>query len=64
VSSPLVSGAETTVDLYGPAAANNQLVWTSLTLPVGFHTVKVRVTGRKSSSSSAANIAVDRVEYQ
>lgn len=55
-------GPETSVDFYSPTQAGNRPLWTSLTLPPGDHTITVRVTGTKNTSSTGASIVVDRMD--
>jgi len=40
------------VDFYSPTRMGNQLMWTSPTLPVGTHTLKLRVTGARDAGST------------
>jgi hypothetical protein len=56
------NGPESNVDLYGTPKIGNQLVWTSSTLAVGYHTMKIRYTGTKNPLSTFANITIDRVD--
>ncbi|MCW2873037.1 glycoside hydrolase family 43 protein [Actinacidiphila oryziradicis] len=53
---------ETTSDYYGPIRMGEQLNYVSPELPYGQHTLRVRVTGNKDASSSAANVSIDRAE--
>lgn len=55
-------GTETMVDQYAASRSDNVLLYTSPTLANGTHTLKVRVTGTKNTSSSAAFITVDRMD--
>lgn len=55
-------GAETTVDMYAPVRAGEQVQWVSPKLFTGNHTVRIRVTGQKNASSSGTVISADRVE--
>lgn len=55
-------GAETTVDTYSAARADNVLLWSSPTLPEGLHTLKVRVTGTRNPSAWNNYISADRVD--
>jgi len=55
------NGAETYVDLYAVKRADNVLVYTSPILKQGVHSLKVRVTGSKNSSSKGSYISADRV---
>jgi hypothetical protein len=57
-------GAETTVDFYSATRNGNVLVWASPILTAGQHTLKVRVTGEKNSSSGGAYLALDRADIQ
>lgn len=54
--------AESLVDLYSATRTNNVVIYTSPVLTSGQHILKVRVTGTKSSASTATNVNVDRVE--
>ncbi|RKP48936.1 hypothetical protein D7Z26_21510 [Cohnella endophytica] len=54
-------GAETNVDFYAGARQWNQLMYTSPTLPLGYHTLKVRATGTKNALSSDSFITSDDV---
>lgn len=56
------NGAESNIDLYNDARTWNQAVWTSPVLSSGTHTLKIRVTGNKNSSSSDNWILVDGIE--
>ena len=53
-------GTETNVDTYAAVAAQNQLLYTSATLAVNSHTLRVRVTGTKNASSTGYTIVADR----
>ncbi|WP_248923999.1 OmpL47-type beta-barrel domain-containing protein [Paenibacillus hamazuiensis] len=55
-------GAETFVDLYAAARADQTLVYTSPVLPEGTHTLKVRVTGTKNAASSGTAVVADRID--
>ncbi|HEX3044480.1 MAG TPA: hypothetical protein VHY08_06980, partial [Bacillota bacterium] len=55
-------GAETNVDFYASSRQEQALVYTSPSLAVGAHTLKVRVTGTKNASSSSYPIPADRVD--
>jgi hypothetical protein len=52
---------ETDVDFYGPTFSCDQLVWTSPVLTRGNHTLKVRVTGTKDSSSAGYIVSANKV---
>ena len=54
------NGAETMVDLYSATRADNTLLYTTPTLAEGDHTLKIRLTGNKNPSATAAAAAVDR----
>lgn len=56
------NGTETMVDFYQSSRQEQVLVYTSPTLTAGAHTLKVRVTGTKNSSSSGYAIPADRVD--
>jgi hypothetical protein len=45
-------GAETNVDQYNASNIYQQLLYTSAVLTLGYHTLKIRVTGTKNASSS------------
>ena len=53
-------GAAVTVAAYASSRTENTLLFTSATLPVGAHTVKVTVKGTKRSSATGTSIAIDR----
>ena len=53
------NGPETTADLYAPRDLDNVVSY-SATVPLGLHTVKVRVTGTKNRSSWGTYVGVDR----
>ena len=55
-------GAETLVDLYSAAKTGDVPVWTSPTLPIGRHTLRIRVTGTRSSASTSTGVTIDRVD--
>ena len=55
-------GPETTVDEFASKDSGDVLVFTSAILPAGVHTLKVRNTGTKDSSSSGVNICIDRFD--
>ena len=55
-------GAETNMDGYNSSRQDQLLLYTSPVLPVGQHTLKVRVTGTKNGSSSNYYITADKVE--
>lgn len=55
-------GAETNVDYYAPRRKDNVLLYTSPVLTRGQHTLKIRATGLKNSSSSNTIVTVDRVD--
>ena len=55
------NGTETIVDEYAATRAGDQRIWTSSTLTNGSHTVKLRVTGTKNTSSSDYWVTVDKV---
>jgi hypothetical protein len=56
------TGTEVNVDFYAATRADNVLLWTSPMLPVGNHTLRVRVTGTRNPSSSGNPITGDRVD--
>jgi mannan endo-1,4-beta-mannosidase len=55
-------GPETNVDECAAQDAGDVLVYTSPTLAAGTHTLKVRNTGNRDTSSSGARVDVDRVD--
>jgi len=55
------NGSEINFDLYSAKDAGNQLIWTSPTLPMGNHVLKVSVTGTKSASSTDSFVTLDSV---
>jgi len=55
-------GAETFVDYYAATRTDDTLLYTSQALADGQHTLRVRVTGAKNSSSSNYFITTDRVD--
>jgi len=58
----LDGGAPTEVDLYSPAAAFKQTVWTSPELPDGAHTLRIEYTGSKNASSTGYAIGLDALD--
>jgi lysophospholipase L1-like esterase len=55
-------GAEITTDLYSSNPLNDALLYQSGTLGNGFHTIKVRVTGQKNTSSIGSLIDLGKLE--
>jgi GDSL-like Lipase/Acylhydrolase family len=55
-------GAEVTTDLYSSTALNDTLLYQSSSLGDGFHTIKLRVTGQKNTSSIGSTIDVGKLE--
>lgn len=55
-------GAETYFDTYAPTRSDNVFLFATPTLGSGTHTLKVRVTGIKSSASTGYNVAADRID--
>jgi lysophospholipase L1-like esterase len=55
-------GAEVTTDLYSSNPLNDALLYQSGTLGNGFHTIKVRVTGQKNTSSIGSSIDLGKLE--
>ncbi len=55
-------GTESLVDLYSSTRQDQVLVYTSPVLSLGQHTIKVRVTGTKNSSSTGYSVIADRVD--
>jgi hypothetical protein len=53
------NGAETSVDLYSPTDLDNNLAY-SAQVPLGLHTVKVRVTGTRNPLSWGNYVGVDK----
>jgi hypothetical protein len=58
----LDGGAETTIDLYSSAKADQVLVYTSPVLASATHTLSVRVLGTRNASSTDTYITGDRVD--
>jgi hypothetical protein len=56
------NGAETMVDLYAPARADQSLVYASPTLTSGTHTITARVTGTKNTAASDTVVNADRID--
>lgn len=54
-------GAELSIDAYAATRQDNALLYASPALPVGVHTLKVRVTGQKNAASAGTRVAVDRI---
>ena len=55
-------GTETVVDLYDTQRICSSPVWTSPVLASGTHTMKIRVTGTKNTSSTGYYATVDRAD--
>ncbi len=55
-------GAELTTDLYSSNPLNDALLYQSGSLGNGFHTVKLRVTGQKNTSSIGSTIDIGKLE--
>ncbi|WP_045744926.1 glycoside hydrolase family 43 protein [Actinoplanes rectilineatus] len=55
-------GAETSVDFYGAIRVGEALTYLTPKLAYGTHTVRVRVTGTKSSASAGTVVSLDRAE--
>jgi hypothetical protein len=55
-------GTEVTTDLYSSNPLNDSLLYQSGSLGNGFHTIKVRVTGQKNTSSSGSSIDLGKLE--
>jgi hypothetical protein len=55
-------GAETNVDLYAASLQASAVVHTNANQNLGFHRVKLRVTGTKNASSSAFTVYADAIE--
>jgi hypothetical protein len=55
-------GTETLVDTYASSRSDDVLIYTSPVLTAGQHTLKVRVTGTKNTSSSGNIITADRID--
>ena len=51
-----------TVDFYGATRTDNVLVYTSLLLQQGPHTLKVVVSGTKNINATNFNIPIDKIE--
>ncbi|WP_394831477.1 glycoside hydrolase family 43 protein [Pendulispora rubella] len=58
----LDGGSETTADYYASIRQGEQLVYASPRVPFGRHTLRVRVTGSKSPTSTGTAISIDRAE--
>jgi hypothetical protein len=56
------SGAEVTTDLYNSNPLNDALLYQSGSLGNGFHTIKLRVTGQKNTSSISSTIDIGKLE--
>jgi hypothetical protein len=56
------SGTEVIVDCYAATRQDQALLYTSPVLSAGQHTVRIRVTGTKNSSSSGVYIPADKIE--
>jgi GDSL-like Lipase/Acylhydrolase family len=55
-------GAEVTTDLYNSSPLNDALLYQSGSLGNGFHTIKLRVTGQKNTSSIGSTIDIGKLE--
>jgi lysophospholipase L1-like esterase/ribosome recycling factor len=55
-------GPETSIDTYGTGFYNNSLLYANNTLTQGEHTIRVRVTGQRSSSATDNYLLLDRLE--
>ncbi|GGA16223.1 hypothetical protein GCM10008018_71040 [Paenibacillus marchantiophytorum] len=55
-------GNEMNVDMYATSRQNSVTWYASPILPLGEHTVKVRVTGNKNSSSAGVSLSLERAE--
>jgi GDSL-like Lipase/Acylhydrolase family len=55
-------GAEITTDLYSSNPLNDALLYQSSSLGNGFHTIKLRVTGQKNTSSIGSSIDIGKLE--
>jgi lysophospholipase L1-like esterase len=55
-------GLEITTDLYSSSPLNDALLYQSGSLGNGFHTIKVRVTGQKNTSSIGSTIDIGKLE--
>ncbi len=55
-------GTETTTDLYSNSPLNDALLYQSGSLGNGFHTIKLRVTGHKNTSSIGSTIDIGKLE--
>lgn len=55
-------GPETVIDLYSSGKADQVLRYTSPNLATGTHTLKVRATGTRNTSSTGTYITADRVD--
>lgn len=57
-------GDEEPVDFYAPTRQDQALVYASPLLPLGEHTLTVRVTGQKNDQSAHTHIPADRVDIK
>jgi GH43 family beta-xylosidase len=55
-------GPEQRVDYYSSIRVGEQLTYVSPTLPLGPHTLRIRVTGEKNPASTSTQVSVDRIE--
>src|SRR5690606_25637224 len=55
-------GSEKMVDLYSSSRSHQAVIFTSPELPSSSHTIRVRVTGNKSPSSSGTVVTADRLD--
>jgi lysophospholipase L1-like esterase len=55
-------GTEVTTDLYNSNPLNDALLYQSGSLGNGFHTIKLRVTGQKNTSSIGSTIDIGKLE--
>ena len=53
-----------TADLYGPASASQQPVWSVAGLPDARHTIKVVVLNSRNASSTASYVHVDAFDFE
>jgi lysophospholipase L1-like esterase len=55
-------GAESLTDLYSNKANNNTLLYNADHLGIGFHTIKVRVTGQSNSRASGSRVDIGNLK--
>jgi hypothetical protein len=48
-------------DLYGAGQSSNANIYQSPTLSLGYHTIRVRVTGQKNAAATGSAVAIDKL---